>query len=54
MTTSSVTATEPLTVAAQGSLAVGGTVVAEEGIFDPRHPMDPAGQTSHADHAQRL
>lgn len=52
MTTSSVTAAEPLTVAAQGSLAVGGTVVAEEGIFDPRHPMDPAGQTSHADHAR--
>ena len=52
MTTNNLTAAEPLAVAAQGSFAVGGTVVTREGTFDPRHPMDPAGQTSHADHAR--
>ena len=52
MTISNITAAEPLTLAAQGSLAVGGTVVTREGTFDPRHPTDPAGQTLHADHAR--
>jgi pimeloyl-ACP methyl ester carboxylesterase len=42
----------PLTVAAQGSFAVGGTVVTRDGSFDPRNPMDPAGQTLHGDHAR--
>jgi len=39
-------------IAAQGSFAVGGTVVAREGTFDPRNPMDPGGQTLHGDHAR--
>jgi pimeloyl-ACP methyl ester carboxylesterase len=43
---------EPLALAAQGSFAVGGTVVTAEGTFDPRNPMEPAGQTLHGDHAR--
>ncbi len=43
---------EPLVVAAQGSVAVGGTVVTGDGVFDPRNPMDPAGQPLHGDHAR--
>ena len=42
----------PLAIAAQGSFAVGGTVNTRDGSFDPTHPMDPAGQTSHADHVR--
>jgi alpha/beta hydrolase family protein len=44
--------TASLTIAAQGSFAVGGTVVTREGDFDPRNPMNPAGQTLHGDHAR--
>jgi len=44
--------TRPLIIAAQGSFAVGGTVTAREGRFDPRQPTDPAGQTMHTDHAR--
>jgi pimeloyl-ACP methyl ester carboxylesterase len=44
--------TEPLVIAEQGSLAVGGTVIATAGTFDPRNPMAPAGQTLHGDHAR--
>lgn len=36
---------EPLSIAAQGSFAVGGTFVSRGGAFDPAHPMDPASQT---------
>ena len=42
----------PLTIAAQGSFAVGGTVMAQDGAFDPKNPMDPTGQTLHGDHAR--
>lgn len=45
-------AVQPLTIAAQGSFAVGGRVVAADGTFDPRRPTDPAGQTMHGDHAR--
>ena len=45
-------ATAPLSITAQGSFAVGGTVVTRDGTFDPTHPMDPAGQTLHGDHAR--
>jgi hypothetical protein len=41
-----------LTIASQGSFAVGGTVIREAGSFDPRHPMEPAGQMLHGDHAR--
>jgi hypothetical protein len=36
----------PVTIASQGSFAVGGTVVSTGGGFDPRNPVDPAGQTN--------
>ncbi|WP_147429508.1 alpha/beta hydrolase [Arthrobacter oryzae] len=42
----------PLAIAAQGSFAVGGAIVTRDGSFDPRNPMDPAGQTLHGDHAR--
>jgi pimeloyl-ACP methyl ester carboxylesterase len=35
----------------QGSFAAGGAVVTAPGTFDPRKPLDPAGQTYHGDHA---
>lgn len=40
----------PLAIQAQGSFAVGGTVLANAGKFDPYHPT-PEGQTFHGDHA---
>lgn len=52
MTASSDDAVAPLTIAAQGSFAVGGTMVRRDGSFDPKNPMDPAGQTLHGDHAR--
>ena len=42
---------EPLVIQDQGSFTVGGTVVTAPGMFDPRKPLDPAGQTFHGDHA---
>ncbi|HVT94208.1 MAG TPA: alpha/beta fold hydrolase [Bryobacteraceae bacterium] len=49
---------EPLTIQEQGSFAVGGSVIAAPGTFDPikqgaYNPAgtDPAGQTLHGDHA---
>ena len=39
-----------LVLKAQGSFAVGGTVVTSPGTFDPRHPS-PEGGTLHGDHA---
>jgi hypothetical protein len=44
--------TGPVTIASQGSFAVGGTVVSRDGSFDPRDPTNLAGQTLHADHAR--
>jgi pimeloyl-ACP methyl ester carboxylesterase len=41
----------PLTIIDQGSFAVGGAVKVETGTFDPRKPLDPAGQSHHGDHA---
>lgn len=35
----------------QGSFAVGGKVIENSGIFAPKNPNDPAGQTFHGDHA---
>jgi Alpha/beta hydrolase family len=56
MTTDHVVRSEPtaapLAIAAQGSFAVGGTVTHHSGVFDARHPMIPAGQTLHGDHAR--
>ena len=45
-------ASDRLTIQQQGSFAVGGTVTRNGGSFDPRHPMEPAGQTLHGDHAR--
>jgi len=42
----------PMAIVAQGSFAVGGTVTTQDGSFDPRDPMNPAGQTLHGDHAR--
>lgn len=39
-----------LIISRQGSFAVGGTVIANPGTFDPYNPT-PAGQTFHGDHA---
>lgn len=44
-------ATAPLQIQEQGSFAAGGTVTSAKGAFNPRKPMDPAGQTYHGDHA---
>lgn len=52
MTTPSESSTEPLTIAAQGSFAIGGTLETNVGTFDPTNPMDPTGQTLHGDHAR--
>ncbi|MFP3247014.1 MAG: alpha/beta hydrolase, partial [Paraburkholderia sp.] len=41
----------PLVIREQGSFAAGGTVTTAPGTFDPRRPMDPAGQSYHGDHA---
>lgn len=42
---------EPLTILEQGSFAAGGRVIESPGSFDPRAPLDLAGQTLHGDHA---
>lgn len=44
-------ATSPLLIEKQGSFAAGGKVVSAAGSFNPRKPMEPAGQTFHGDHA---
>ncbi|WP_413723457.1 alpha/beta hydrolase [Sodalis sp. RH24] len=41
---------KPLVIQAQGSFTVGGNVNTAPGTFDPRKPMEPAGQTYHGDH----
>ncbi|MFZ1872696.1 MAG: alpha/beta fold hydrolase [Chania sp.] len=43
--------TKPLVIQSQGSFAAGGTVMTTPGQFDPKKPLDPAGQTYHGDHA---
>jgi pimeloyl-ACP methyl ester carboxylesterase len=40
-----------LTIQEQGSFAVGGTIIENPGVFNPRTPANPAGQTFHGDHA---
>lgn len=40
----------PLVIQEQGSFAVGGSVATAPGTFDPRKPLEPAGQTYHGDH----
>jgi pimeloyl-ACP methyl ester carboxylesterase len=42
---------DALIIKEQGSFAAGGTVTTAPGTFDPRNPMNPAGQTYHGDHA---
>ena len=41
----------PLVIQQQGSFAAGGAVVTAPGKFDPKKPLDPAGQSYHGDHA---
>ncbi|WP_413728768.1 alpha/beta hydrolase [Sodalis sp. RH19] len=41
---------KPLVIQAQGSFTVGGNVNTAPGTFDPKKPMEPAGQTYHGDH----
>lgn len=41
----------PLLIQKQGSFAAGGSIAAAPGTFDPRKPLEPAGQTYHGDHA---
>lgn len=40
----------PLTIVDQGSFMAGGVIRTEPGVFNPRKPSDPAGQTFHGDH----
>lgn len=40
-----------LVIAEQGSFAVGGTKLSEQGDFDLANPLKPDGQTFHGDHA---
>lgn len=41
----------PLVIKEQGSFAAGGEVTTAPGTFDPRKPLEPAGQSYHGDHA---
>ena len=41
---------EPLVVEKQGSFAIGGTMATAPRTFDPRKPLEPAGQTYRGDH----
>ncbi|MBT1712369.1 alpha/beta fold hydrolase [Fulvivirgaceae bacterium PWU5] len=53
-TTSSAYAQEklkPLSIAHQGSFAIGGTKVTEPGTFELQNALKPQGQTFHGDHA---
>lgn len=43
--------TGPLLIQEQGSFAAGGTMTTAPGTFNPRKPLEPAGQTYHGDHA---
>lgn len=50
--TSSRASAKPLVIQQQGSFAAGGKVLTAPGTFDPRKPLDPAGQSYHGDHAR--
>jgi hypothetical protein len=41
---------EPITIREQGSFAVGGKVITNPGVFNPKQPT-PDGQSLHGDHA---
>lgn len=41
----------PLVIEEQGSFAAGGTITTAPGAFNPRNPLEPAGQSYHGDHA---
>lgn len=41
---------QPLIIQEQGSFTVGGSVMTAPGSFDPRKPLEPAGQTYRGDH----
>lgn len=43
--------TGPLQVQEQGSFAAGGSITTAPGTFNPRKPLEPAGQTYRGDHA---
>ena len=45
---------EHLALQEQGSFAAGGSVVTAPGTFDPKKPLEPAGQSYHGDHASVL
>ncbi|EJN17708.1 hypothetical protein PMI36_05434 [Pseudomonas sp. GM79] len=51
LATGACTVAAPLVIQEQGSFAAGGQVATAPGTFDPRKPMEPAGQTYHGDHA---
>ncbi|WP_028603841.1 alpha/beta hydrolase [Ottowia thiooxydans] len=42
----------PLVIQQQGSFAAGGSMATAPGQFDPRKPLEPAGQTYRGDHAR--
>lgn len=42
---------KPITIAAQGSFAIGGVKVMQSGVFDVNNALKPEGQTFHGDHA---
>lgn len=42
---------KPLSIAEQGSFAIGGTTLTEPGTFDVNDALKPQGQTFHGDHA---
>src|SRR5690606_30081748 len=42
---------KPISIAGQGSFAIGGTKLTEPGIFDLTEALKPQGQTFHGDHA---
>lgn len=42
---------KPLVIQEQGSFAVGGTIKQQSGVFNPKKPFAPSGQTLHGDHA---
>ena len=46
----SVSKAEPLIIQEQGSFAIGGKLSTAPGTFDPRKPLEPAGQTFRGDH----
>lgn len=45
------TPSDSIVLREQGSFAAGGKVATAPGTFDPRKPLDPAGQSYHGDHA---